>query len=207
MLSPTSLSEQLLLSRALAGEQAAWQELHDTYAPVIRGAVASVLRRYRGGYDEADLADCVGEVWLALLRDDCHKLRRYDAHRCRLRGWLRLLATNCAIDQLRGTWGGTSLVESSWALEWVIDERQVQADVQVERRQESEIVQRALSQLKERERTFLYQAVAGRQDTRELARTFGISVNTVHSRKFKIREKLIRLVRRFERPLPPRLAA
>jgi RNA polymerase sigma-70 factor (ECF subfamily) len=202
----TALEEHALLSRALGGDANAWTLFYARYSRIVSFAVSRVLRRYLGAFAEADLADLAAEVWAALLADDRRKLRCYDPARCRLSSWLALLATNCTIDQLRLGAGPGPRSDDDDALTAIADARP-SADELVAARQQAALARRALAQLKAQERTFVLDCLDAHTAADELAHRLGISVNTVHSRKFKIREKLTRIVRRIERDARLRPAA
>ena len=68
----------------------------------------------------------------------------------------------------------------------------------VEARQEAELARAALAQLSGDERDFVVDCFREERSPEELARALGVTTNTVYSRKFKIREKLCKIVRSLE---------
>ena len=56
----------------------------------------------------------------------------------------------------------------------------------------------ALEELSAEERAFVWDCFHDERATEEIAREQGVAVNTIYSRKFKIREKLAKIVRRLE---------
>jgi RNA polymerase sigma-70 factor, ECF subfamily len=186
--------EKRLLKRVLKGDQQAWQEFCRRYENLIVSCVIKVLRRYNASFCGEDLADLVAEVWLVLLRDDMRKLRLYDANRgYRLASWVGLMATNCTIDQLRLRAGEcTYLDDVSCPERLLVDGNQ--PDQGIEERETADLARRALDQLSSEERAFVVSCFHEERRPEELAEELGITVNTVYSRKFKIREKLIRIV-------------
>jgi len=65
----------------------------------------------------------------------------------------------------------------------------------VEAREEAELARAALDQLSSDERAFVVDCFRDERSPEELARALGVTTNTVYSRKFKIREKLQKIVR------------
>lgn len=200
--------EMALLRRVLEGNQTAWVGFCQRYESLIVSCVLRVLRRYGVAFNADDLADLVAEVWVALLRDDMRKLRLYDPERgYRLASWVGLLATNCTIDQLRLRGGdSTSFLEDLTCAESLLVER-ARPDEGIEQQETADLARRAMSQLSQEERRFVVSCFHEERAPSELARDLGIAVNTVYSRKFKIREKLVRIVADLRDEQPVALAA
>jgi RNA polymerase sigma-70 factor (ECF subfamily) len=187
--------EQRLLARVLRGEKRAWAELSRRYQNLIVSCVLRVLRRYGASFNADDLADLVSEVWVVLLRDDMRKLRLYDAGRgYRLASWLGLMATNCTIDQLRLRASECSYLEDLSGAERLLVDDTVHPESELEAQEAANLARRALDALSSEERAFVISCFHDERAPEELASELGITVNTVYSRKFKIREKLSRIV-------------
>jgi RNA polymerase sigma-70 factor, ECF subfamily len=183
-----------LLRQVLEGQQSAWTRFCQRYESLIVGCVLRVLRRYNATFNSEDLADLVAEVWVTLLRDDMRKLRLYDPERgYKVASWLGLLASNCTIDQLRLRASETSYLEDMTCVETLLVDTS-RPDAGIEQEEEACMARRALGQLTREERQFVVHCFHEERNPSELARDLGIAVNTVYSRKFKIREKLVRIV-------------
>ena len=122
------------------------------------------------------------------------KLRQYDATRgFRIASFLGLVATNATIDHLRAR-----QAESTPLDDVIEDYASLRAEAPrdvVEARQEAELARAALAQLSGDERAFVVDCFRDERSPEELARALGVTTNTVYSRKFKIREKLQKIVR------------
>jgi RNA polymerase sigma-70 factor (ECF subfamily) len=187
--------EVTLLRRVLKGDQKAWAEFCQRYEGLIVGCVLRVLRRYNAAFNSEDLADMVAEVWVTLLRNDMRKLRLYDAKRgYRLASWIGLLTTNCTIDQLRLRSNETSYLEDMSCADQLLLADSERPDAGIEQQEDAELARRALGQLSAEERQFVLSCFHDERSPVDLAEDLGIAVNTVYSRKFKIREKLVRIV-------------
>jgi RNA polymerase sigma-70 factor, ECF subfamily len=186
--------EKRLLARVLKGDERAWAEFSRQYENLIVACVVRVLRRYGASFNAEDLADLVSEVWVVLLRDDMRKLRLYDAARgYRLASWVGLLATNCTIDQLRLRASECTYLEDIACPERLLVDSH-RPDSGIEEQEAACLARAALDRLTSEERSFVVSCYHEERRPEDLAAELGITVNTVYSRKFKIREKLVRIV-------------
>jgi len=202
-----SIEERQLLNSLLRGrnqqeKQRRWSEFVHRYERLITSCVLKVLRRYGAVFTSEDLDDLVGDVWLTLLRDDMRKLRQYDESRgFRIASFIGLVATNTTIDHLRARQaqglGMTSpldeILEGHVSAAAVVSPRD---NLEVE--EQAELARRALDRLSSDERAFVVECFHAERSPEELARRLGVTTNTVYSRKFKIREKLARIVSALE---------
>ena len=162
--------ELALLQRVLDGDQKSWSEFCRRYENLVVGCVLRVLRRYGASYTQADLADLVAEVWVVLLRDDCRKLRLYEADRgYRVSSWIGLITTNCTIDRLRVRQADHSYLEDSSCPERIlVDQRR--PDAGIELREAAEIAREAIARLSEEEQRFVFSCYHEERSPAELAR-------------------------------------
>jgi RNA polymerase sigma-70 factor (ECF subfamily) len=191
----TQLLKALLAPGTEGERQACWNQFVRRYERLITSCVLKVLRRYGAVFSNEDLDDLVGDVWLQLLRDDMKKLRQYDAERgFRIASFIGLVATNTTIDHLRSRQAEATpldqVMEDYASLTLVADA----PSELVERSEQAELVRSALNQLSAEERRFVVEVFHAERAPEELARQLGVTTNTVYSRKFKIREKLQRIV-------------
>ena len=136
-------------------------------------------------------------VCLNLVKDDFKKLRTFDPTKgYKLSSWVGLIATNTALDALRRR----DPLHTS--LDTEDDEGRprsspIPASIpgqMLERRQQWTALLAAIRELPEQDREFLELYYDEELDPDEIARRMNISVNTVYSRKNKLREKLKKLV-------------
>jgi RNA polymerase sigma-70 factor (ECF subfamily) len=197
--------ELAVLDAALSGDVKAWDRFCRRYQALIIGCVRRVLRRYGASFDATELADMVAEVWVVILRDDRRKLRQYDPNRgYRLSSWIGLIATNCAIDQLRARSAEHSYLEEMPTVDRVlVDLSSPQS--RLEQIEASRLAQAALERLDAADRDFVVACFHEERSPATLAAELGVSVNTIYSRKFKVRAKLARIATSLLEPT--RLAA
>jgi RNA polymerase sigma-70 factor, ECF subfamily len=185
--------EKRLLGRVIKGDPKAWGEFSRRYEHLIVSCVIRVLRRYSAAFSSEDLSDLVAEVWVVLLRDNMRKLRLYDPQRgYRLASWVGLMATNCTIDQLRLRANDCAYLEDIAGVDRLLVDS-CQPDVGIEEQEAACLAREALDRLSAEERAFIVSCYHEERSPEELAAELGITVNTVYSRKFKIREKLVRI--------------
>jgi len=194
------VADDILLQRVLQRERQAWAEFFRRFDRLIAGTVVRVLRRYGVRAAPEDVGDMVAEVWVALLRDDQRKLRIYDRQRgSRLNSWIGLIAANTTIDYLRVRHRSSTYLEDNPEVSnALIDSRGPDRDL--EERQDVELMRRAVGRLKLEDQRFARYCFQDERRPAEIAEAFGISVNTVHSRKFKLRRKITDLVAQLQRP-------
>ncbi len=190
------MSEAELLAAVVAREPGAWRELYRRFERVIIGCVRNTMRRYSAFATDEDIEDIVNTVCLNLVKDDFKKLRTFDPGRgYRLSSWMGLIATNTALDALRRRDPGHASLDASDDAPplQVADAGGTPGDA-LERRQQAQRLMAAIQALPEADRRFLELYYDEALAPEELAVRLGITVNTVYSRKNKLREKLRKLL-------------
>jgi RNA polymerase sigma factor (sigma-70 family) len=189
-----ALLQALLQATKKVQHDRLWADFVQRYERLIISCVVKALRRYGATFSRDDLDDLVGDVWLVLLREDMKKLRQYDATRgFRIASFLGLLATNATIDHLRARQAEATPLDD--VIEDYASMRAEAPRDTVEAREEAELARAALAQLSGDERAFVVDCFRDEVAPEDLARSLGVTTNTVYSRKFKIREKLQKIVR------------
>lgn len=189
----TALLQALLTERRETVRQRCWAEFVRRYERLITSCVLKVLRRYGAVFSTEDLDDLVHDVWVTLLRDDMKKLRQYDAERgFRIASFIGLVATNTTIDHLRSRQAEATPLDQVME-DYVSLSAETPRDA-VEEQQEKLLAERAINRLSRDERAFVYEIFHAERSPEELAKSLGVTTNTIYSRKFKIREKLAKIV-------------
>jgi RNA polymerase sigma factor (sigma-70 family) len=186
-----------MLQQVLQGDQQVWKRFFSAFQPCIAHCVSKVLKRNNVPFGKNDIEDYVSEVWATLVRDDLCILRRFDEDRGHtLTSWIRLIATRATIDQLRSRTNMQRYRERSADadFDYLPSSDDDSPDEQMERIERAILARRAISQLKRRDRQFL-DLYLQEAEPADLAHKLGISINSVHSRQSKIRQKLRRLIR------------
>jgi RNA polymerase sigma-70 factor (ECF subfamily) len=193
------LNEFELLGAVLAERDGASEEFRQRYVALIYSCTRRVLRRYNASQTPDEVEDLVGDLWLRLLDNDMKRLRRFEPERgIKVSTWLGLLTTNYVIDSLRRRRKYDSLDNIPEPI--TVESPQSE----LEKRQQAAVAARALRQLSSKDRSFFMACFHEERSPAELAEELGVSLNTIYSRKFKLRAKLIRIV---EELCTPRYAA
>jgi RNA polymerase sigma-70 factor (ECF subfamily) len=194
------LSDGDLVNAVIAREPAAWPTFFAKYERLVVACVRRALRRYGASHSEEDIEDLVSQTAFNLVKDDYKKLRTFDPTRgYKLSSWVGLIATNTALDALRrrgptDVWSAASLDDTDPVVPTLATGDPGPSEA-LARKDEVRLVQSAIDELSDTDRLFLEYYYVEELDPEEIARLMGISLNTVYSRKNKIREKLARRVR------------
>ena len=191
------MPEDELLKAVLARDTGAWSGFFYRYERLIISCIKKVLHRYTAVYGDEDIEDMVSTVCLNLVKDDYRKLRTYDASRgYKLSSWVGLIATNTAHDALRRREPIHQRIDDHNQDEAKVEivDTQPNPGERMERTEEWTALLKAIQDLPDSDRQFLELYYDHEYEPEEIARRLGISVNTVYSRKNKVREKLRRLI-------------
>ncbi len=193
-----ALPEAELVRAVLDGEPAAWPTFFAKYERLIISCIRKVMHRYHAHYNEEDLEDLVSQSALNIVKDDYRKLRAFDATRgYKLSSWIGLIASNTAHDSLRRRTPGdvaqaASLDDEEAGVEPVAGgEHPVEA---IDRGERAALLWRAVGELGHSDQLFVRYYFEHEMEPEDIARAMNISVNTVYSRKNKVREKLRKLL-------------
>jgi RNA polymerase sigma-70 factor (ECF subfamily) len=193
-----ALAEADLVKAVLAGEPAAWPTFFAKYERLIIACIRKVLHRYHAHYNEEDLEDIISSTALNIVKDDYKKLRAFDPTRgYKLSSWIGLIATNTAHDALRRrtpaeSGAGVSIDDEEHGFDPASDGES--AHDALERADRAKLLASAVAQLGDSDRLFVEFYFEAEMDPEDIARLMNISVNTVYSRKNKVREKLKRIL-------------
>jgi RNA polymerase sigma-70 factor, ECF subfamily len=187
------LSDEELVQAVLAREPAAWPTFFAKYERLVISCIRKVMRRYGAAFNDEDVEDLVSATALNIVKDDYKKLRAFDATRgYKLSSWIGLIATNTAHDALRRRaptemWAAVALDDTAPI---PLESRDTLASETLEAEDDVRELRAAVAQLSPAERLFMDYYYVQELDPEVIARLMSISVNTVYSRKNKIREKL-----------------
>jgi|SRR5579871_3983607 len=193
-----ALGDGELVQAVLAGEPAAWPSFFARYERLIIACIRKVLLRYHAHFNEEDLEDLVSSTALNLVKDDYKKLRTFDPGRgYKLSSWVGLIATNTAHDALRRrtpieSTSTASLEDPESGVDPAADGETI--DERMARLDRAKVLHDAVAQLGASDRLFVTYYFEHEMEPEEIAQLMGISINTVYSRKNKVREKLKRIL-------------
>ncbi len=185
----TAWTDEQLLARLVKSQPLAWREFERRYDRLIDRCILKVTRRFSSVVSQDDVREIGGQLRLALLANDMHKLRTFDPERGnRFSSWIGLLAINCAYDYLRSVRrepGKAALTEATDLAAETPDPFEV-----VAQRQRANIAQQLLESFSARDRAFAALYFGEGLDPNAIAARMKISVKTVYSKKHKIQARL-----------------
>ncbi len=99
----TALSDDELLQRCLYGnDKDAWNVFVRKYSPVVWGGIRKTFFSHSFQYSREDIEDNYSKVFLALLEENCRRLRTFrKENTCSLSTWLTVVTVRIAIDYMR----------------------------------------------------------------------------------------------------------
>jgi RNA polymerase sigma-70 factor, ECF subfamily len=188
-----ALPEDELVRAVLLREPAAWPTFFAKYERLVISCIRKVMRRYGAMFNDEDVEDLVSATALNIVKDDYKKLRAFDATRgYKLSSWIGLIATNTAHDALRRrapteVWQAVALDDTAPV---PLQSEETLASEALEAEDDARELRAAIAQLSPSDRLFMDYYYVQELDPEVIAQLMSISVNTVYSRKNKIREKL-----------------
>jgi|GEM_PF-4588825 RNA polymerase sigma-70 factor, ECF subfamily len=189
--------ELALLSAVLIGEPGAKTEFFSRYNHIVEMCVRKILSQSGLRPTEEDVRDRVADIWLWLLDNDMHRLRRFDPNRnIRVATWIGLLTRNKTIDKLRTNHDRVTHNLVTGPLEDCPSQEFSPHDLAVHNQRVARLL-KAIGALKQEEQQFLEAWYIDRLEPDELADRFGIAVGTVYSRRFKLQQKITHYLSRY----------
>ena len=193
-------AELALLKTVIDREPGAWLTFFKKHERLILACLRRVYARYHVPLPQEELEDLVGMVCLDLVKDEYRKLRLFDPERgYRLSSWIGLIATNIAHDALRRRAPPHTSTDDD---ESPLAELQSQGPdplEELDHKEKVEMLARAVKHLTATDQEFIQLYYGQQKSPEEIAQITGVSINTVYSRKNKVRGKLVKLVRGFTR--------
>jgi RNA polymerase sigma-70 factor (ECF subfamily) len=189
--------DRALLTGVLGKAPGAWEHFYQRYERLMISCIRKVLYRYTALHSDADVEDMLSSTCVNLIKDDFHKLRAFDLDRgYKLSSWVGLIATNTAHDALRGRDPLHDSLEqrSEDSQRFAPVDAGPAPDLELETRERWDQLKAAMDKLSREDRDFMVMCYAEELEPEEIATRLGIALNTVYSRKNKVREKLRRLV-------------
>ncbi len=184
-----------LSAGVLAGRSGSWATFFSRYERLIISCVRKVLLRYGAYHAEEDIEDLVSTTALNIVKDDYKKLRAFDPNRgYRLSSWIGLLATNTAHDALRQRPPASISLDAEEGAGHDLPATEEDPADRLLHDERARRLEQVVAQLSTTEQLFVRYYFEEEMEPEQIAELMLISVNTVYSRKNKIREKLRRLV-------------
>lgn len=190
--SPAQWSERQLLRRVLRRDERAWGELVRRYRALIFRCITKVTGKFAPYLPNADIDEIYADILFSLLRNDMHKLRRYNPKRgTKLSSWLGMISINATYDYLRCAGRGYQQLDDDALTDMCKEHERTPLDELIEKERWHQL-NHLLHDFTERDRRFLELYYDKGLEAHEVAAAMAISVKTVYSKKHKIRAHLRR---------------
>jgi len=182
-----------VINHALSGDRSAWRQAYDPITRLIRASAWRVARSSGRCTTQTEVEDAVGQVWLALAKDDWRKLRSHDSGKGRsIESWISLIATHVIIDGLRKrSKHSNNISTDDFSIH--IGPAHLNPERKAWMRTKIRISKDILTALPDDEREFIIDTVWRSIPTQDIAKRYGIKEKTVYTRKHRISRRLQRL--------------
>ncbi len=95
-------TDRALLEACIEGDRRAWGRFVERFTRYIYYLVQLTAKRYDAEMNEAEVADLHNDVFVALMEDDCRRLRAFTGKNgCSVRSWIRVITIRRTVDALR----------------------------------------------------------------------------------------------------------
>ena len=171
------MDERTLMAKIAGGDEAALHALLRQYGPLIRYILRPILT------DERDREECYADISLKIWQT----AGSFDASKGTLRGWLTVLARNCALNRARGLRPETALTDD-------MPHGAGSAEDALLRQERSQLLVRAVKSLTDGEQTLFYRKYYYCQSTAQMAAELGLTERGVEGRLYRLRQQLRELL-------------
>ncbi len=95
-------SDYDLLKGCIAGERRAWHAFVERFTRYVYFLIRLTAKKHATEFGPEETADLHNDLFLALLEDDCRRLRAYRGENgCSVRSWVRIITIRRCLDALR----------------------------------------------------------------------------------------------------------
>lgn len=187
-----------LLSACIRGEKEGWDAFVKRYSKLIFYSIHKTLTLHNCILPQDDIDDLFSSVFVSLLDNNYRKLRQYEGrHGCTLTSWIRLIAVRHTIDFLRSQRSHVSINDDhddTQPLIEKISDTGTSFEEHLEEADTARALKEAIEELPSSDRLFMELFYEKELPPEEIADIMNVSVNTVYSKKNRVREKLKKIL-------------
>jgi len=188
-----------VLAECIAGKREAWDVFVKRYSRLIYYSITKTLKSQANYLQKEDVEDIFNSIFASLIEDNYKKLRQFEArHGCTLSSWIRLISIRYTLSFLRSQRRHLSIDDNSNSkarpLIETLSDNQVSAEEQMELTETEKIIKRAIEELPSSDRLFVTLHYEKELSSEEIADIMHVSVNTIYSKKNRIREKIKKIL-------------
>ena len=181
-------ADQALVEALLAEEPGSWDLFVERYAGLVASVVRRIFRTLGKGGGQADVDDVTENVFVMLLERDSHLLKRYDsAHK--LSAYVAVIARTASHRYLRSQREKVDLPDEMWG-DSIADSGQGTASAETAGLEMRSALHDSMKELSERDQRVLKLFYFEGRDYQSIAKTLGLSVNSVGAALTRARGKL-----------------
>jgi len=178
-------AEKILIAGCLGGDKAAWDGFVQQFSSLVYSTIYKTLTLHHSDLGEHKVEDLYQEFFIAILQNDCRKLRQFRGDRgCALASWLRVVAARLTIDYLRRQRPADAEVTDAIASD------QPDTPSALAAREEARILATALESLSARERLIIELAFRRSLSAEDSAAILKTSVGAFYTQKSRVLDKL-----------------
>jgi len=193
-----SPGEKTLLERCLDKDKEAWDSFVKRYDHLISHAILQTLRSYSFPQPTQVVPDLFHCVFLALMENDCKKLRQFK-WKCSLASWLHLISVTVTVDYLRKQSRELSFVariDPDESVDEEIPDARPLPDHIMETKNETELLGLIQKELTSKERLFVELCYIRELSPSRISKILHTTENNVYQLKNRIREKMKKIAGR-----------
>lgn len=180
--------DQALVESLLAEEPGSWDLFVERYAGLVASVVRRIFRTRGRGLGQADVDDVTENVFVMLLEQEARLLRRYDpAHK--LSAYVAVIARTATHRYLRNQKVKVDLPDEMWG-DSIADSGQGTASAETAGLEMRNALHETMAELSERDQRVLKLFYFEGKDYQAIAKTLGLSVNSVGAALSRARGKL-----------------
>jgi len=98
----TEAEHSALLKRCIEGDRRAWNTFVERFTRYVYYLIQLTAKRYTTDLTQDEVADLHNDLFLALMEDDCRRLRAFEGKNgCSIRSWIRIITIRKTLDALR----------------------------------------------------------------------------------------------------------
>lgn len=191
-MSDTSHNELELLRDCIDAKPGAWDVFVKQFSKLIYYSINKTLKVYSGKVQPEDVEDLYSGTFLLFLRDDYKKLRQFRGG-CSLSSWVRLVTVRHTIDFLRSQKHHVSIDsadDDTLPLSETIRDNSRPVDDRLEDAETGRMFSEAVASLNASDQLFMKCYFEKELPVEEIAVIMDVSINTIYSRKKRVREKI-----------------
>ncbi len=183
-----------LLKECISGKKEAWDTFVNRFSKLIYYSINKTLKLHTCNMEQEDVGDIYNSIFLSFIENNYKKLRQFEGREgCTLPSWIRLITIRHTIDFLRSQKRHISIDGDSDEVRPLIDtlqDNKASVDELIELTETERIIKESIETLPSSDQLFMKLYYEKELPPEEIASIMNVSVNTIYSKKNRIREKI-----------------